>query len=184
MITITIKEAAELKGCSEQYLRKQALNGQIKSSTETTKNGRKKYMIPLSELTEAEQLQYYKKHNIELPKELKKPKAKTTAARSTNVEDYTAAERDEMAFWHEVVNQWNEYCIGKSSKVQATKEFVGLMKQKYPDIKISSDILYRRKRMEKEYGICGQVDRRGDSNKGRNTIPDVVWNTFLNFYLD
>ena len=184
MITVTVKEAAELKGCSEQHLRKQALNGQIKASTETTKNGRKRYMIPLSELTETEQLQYYKKHDIELPKELQKPKAKTTAVRSTDIEDYTAAERDEMAFWHEVINQWNEYCIGKTSKVQATKEFVGLMKQKYPDIKISSDILYRRKRMEKEHGICGQVDKRGDSNKGRNTIPDVVWNTFLNFYLD
>lgn len=184
LITITIKEAAELKGCSERYLRKQALNGQIKASTEITKNGRKRYMIPLSELTEAEQLQYYRKHDIELPKELQKSKAKTTAVRSTNIEDYTAAERDEMAFWHEVVNQWNEYCIGKTSKVQATKEFVGLMKQKYPDIKISSDILYRRKRMEKEHGICGQVDKRGDHNKGRNSIPTVAWNTFLNFYLD
>lgn len=184
MITVTIKEASELKGCSEQYLRKQALNGQIKASTETTKNGRKRYMIPLSELTETEQLRYYKKHDIELPKELQKPKTKPKSERSTNIEDYTADEREEMAFWHEVVNQWNEYCIGKLSKVQATKEFVELMKEKYPDIKISSDILYRRKRMEKEYGICGQVDRRGDSNKGRNTIPDVVWNTFLNFYLD
>ena len=57
MITVTVKEASELKGCSEQYLRKQALNGHIKASTETTKNGRKRYMIPLSELTEAEQLQ-------------------------------------------------------------------------------------------------------------------------------
>lgn len=183
MIKITVKEAAELKGCSEQFLRKQALNGEIKTLTELTKNGRKRYMIPLTELSEAEQLQYYRKHDIELPKELTKPKAKKSE-RSTNIEDYTESQREEMVLWHGILQEWNEYCIGKSSKVQATKEFVELMKEKYPDIKISTDILYRRKRAEREYGICGQVDKRGGHNKGSSVIPELVWQSFLYYYLD
>ena len=137
MITVTVKEASELKGCSEQYLRKQALNGQIKASTEMTKNGRKRYMIPLSELTEAEQLQYYKKHDMELPKELRKPKAKTTVARSTDIESYSADQREEITFWSNILNEWKDYCIDKSSKTQATKDFAAAAALKYPDIQIS-----------------------------------------------
>lgn len=183
MITITIKEAAELKDCSEQFLRKKALNGEIQSSTELSKNGRKKYLIPLTELTEAEQLQYYQKHDIPLPKELTKPKA-NKPERSTNLEDYTENQREEMSFWHGIIDNWMEYCSGKSSKVQATKEFVEMMKEQYPDIKISSDILYRRKRAEKQYGICGQADKRGGHNKGSSVIDEITWQAFLYFYLD
>lgn len=182
MITVTIKEAAELKGCSEQYLRMQALNGQIKSSTEMTKNGRKRYMIPLTEFTEAEQLKYYKNHNLDVPEELTKLKP-NKPERSTNIEDYTESQREEMVFWHEILAQWDEYCTGKQSKTAATKEFVQLMRTKHPDIKISSDILYRRRRAEKGYGICGQADKRGGHNKGSSCIDPVVWNTFLSFYL-
>lgn len=184
MITITIKEAAELKGCTVQYIQKLALNGQIKANTESTKNGRKRYMIPLSELTEAEQIKYYRNHDMPLPKELEKSKTKKSAERSTNIEDYTAAERNEMVFWHEILAQWDEYCIGKSSKTEATKEFIQMIHTEHPDIKISAGILYRRKRAEREYGICGQVDKRGDHNKGSSSIPVVAWNTFLSFYLD
>ena len=185
MTTITIKEAADIKCCSEQYLRKQALNGEINTVTELTKNNRKRYMIPLSEFTTEEQIKYYKSHDMPLPEELEKPKkTKKTVSRSTNIEDYTADQRDEMAFWHKILQEWDSYCFGKPSKVQATKEFVEITRKKHPDIKISSDILYRRQRAEKESGICGQADGRGGHNKGSSVIADVVWNTFLSFYLD
>lgn len=183
MITVTIKEAAELKGCSEQFLRKKAMNGEIKSSTEFTKNGRKRYMIPLTEFTEAEQLKYYKNHNLDVPEELTKLKP-NKPERSTNIEDYTESQREEMVFWHEILAQWDEYCTGKQSKTAATKEFVQLMRTKHPDIKISSDILYRRRRAEKEYGICGQADKRGGCNKGSSVIDEITWQAFLYFYLD
>lgn len=183
MITISIKEAAELIGCSERYLRKQALNGQIKTLTETTKNGRKKYMIPLSELTEAQQLQYYRNHDIEPPKVPKKPKAKIPE-RSVDIESYTADQRQEMVLWNGILKEWQEFLIGKPSKTEATKAFAALADKKYPEVRISADILYRKKRAMKEYGVCGLVDLRGGHNKGSSIIPEVVWNTFLSFYLD
>lgn len=74
MTTITIKEAAEIKCCTVQYLQKQALNGEISTVTELTKNNRKRYMIPLSEFTTEEQIKYYKLHDMPLPEELEKPK--------------------------------------------------------------------------------------------------------------
>ena len=177
MITITIKEAAELKNTSIRTIQRYIKQEKIVCLRQDNKN-----MIPLTELTEAEQMKYYRNHGLPLPKELQKPKK--SAVRSTNIEDYTAEQRDEMSFWHKVLEDWDSYCIGKSSKVQATKEFIDKMKQKYPDIKISSDILYRRKRAEKENGICGQADGRGGHNKGSSIINDIVWEAFLYYYLD
>ena len=183
MITISIKEAALLRGCTERYLRQQALTGQINSVTEQTKNGRKKYMIPLTELTEAEQIRYYSDHGMELPKKLRKTKAKPAAARSTDLESYSADQREEINIWSEILREWDDYCIGKPSKVQATNEFAALAAERYPDIKISSDVLYRKKRALKEHGVCGLIDLRGGHNKGSSVIPEAVWQMFLYFYL-
>lgn len=183
MITISVKEAAELCHCSEQYLRKQALNGQINALTETTRNGRKKYMIPLTELTEAAQLRYYRNNNIDLPNTPAKQKAKTIQ-RSTDMESYTADQREEMALWRKILEEWDIYLSSHDSRTEATKEFARIADEKYPEIKVSAGILYRKKRAFRDHGVCGLVDLRGGHNKGSSIIPEVVWNTFLNFWLD
>lgn len=183
MITVSIKEAAELKGCSQQYLQKQALSKQINALTQVTKNGRKKYMIPLTELSETEQIRYYREHNIELPKELTKQKAKTVQ-RSTDLESYTADQREEMALWRKILEEWDTYLSSHDSRTEATKEFARIADEKYPEIKVSVGILYRKKRAFRDHGICGLVDLRGGHNKGSSIIPSIVWNTFLSFWLD
>ena len=183
MITVTIKEAAELKECSERYLRQQALNGLINSITGFTKSGRKKYMIPLSELSEAEQIKYYNAHGQELPKELKKTVSKTKPRRSTDIETYSADQREEIAVWNEILREWDDYCIGKP-KTQATIDYAALAAEKFPELKISAGVLYRKKRALKEHGVCGLIDLRGGHNKGASVIPETVWQMFLYFYLD
>ena len=60
MIYLTVKEVAELKECSTQYIKKIVLDGSLKSEVSANKNNRKKYLIPLSELSHSEQLKYYK----------------------------------------------------------------------------------------------------------------------------
>lgn len=185
MIAISIKEAAVLCGCTEQHLRKQALTGQINTLTETTKNGRKKYMIPLTELSEAEQIRYYQQHDMDLPKELRKPKkSRTMPERSSDIESYSADQRKEIALWSNILRGWDEYCIGKPSRTQATKDYAALAAEKYSELKISADVLYRKKRALREYGPCGLVDLRGGHNKGTSVIPELVWQTFLYYYLD
>lgn len=184
MINISIKEAAGLKGCSVQHLQKQALNGQIETTVTQTKSGRKKYMVPIETLTEQEQIRYYSDHGLELPKELQKTKEKPKAVRSTDIESYSASQRDQIALWSGILREWDEYLIGKASKTLATKDFAALTAEKYPAIQISSGVLYRKKRALKEHGICGLIDLRGGHNKGASAIPEVVWNTYLSFYLD
>ncbi len=102
--------------------------------------------------------------------------------RSINVEDYTADQREEITLWSNILKEWEDYCIDKPSKTQATKDFATIVALKYPDIQVSTDILYRKKRALKKYGICGLIDLRGGHNKNRCSIPTVAWEIFLDFY--
>ena len=185
MIMISIKEAARLKGCSEQFLRKRAMNKQIDAVTEKTKNGRMKYMIPITEFSESEQLRYYRENELEVPKELKKSAAKDKgkAQRSVSIEDYSADQREEIGIWNSILKEWESYCADRP-KAAATIEFAAAVSEKYPGLRITPNVLYRKKRALKEYGLCGLIDLRGGHNKGNSIIPDVVWNTYLSFYLD
>ncbi len=94
MITISIKEATEIRNCTVQNLQKQVLEHKIQAIIEHTSNNRKRYMILLTELSEKEQIEYYKKHGMEVPNELVRARSKTE--RSTNMEDYTESQRDNM----------------------------------------------------------------------------------------
>lgn len=64
---LTVKEVAELKGCSTQYLRKAALSGSIKAKKELNDKNRPQYLIPLSALDTKLQLKYQKSHGLVLP---------------------------------------------------------------------------------------------------------------------
>ena len=183
MIYLTTKECAELKKCTVRYIQKLVKENKLDAISDI-ESKHKRILIPLSELTEAEQLQYYKKHDMELPKELQKPKAKPKAERSTDIESYSENQREEIVFWSNIMNEWKDYCIDKPSKTQATKDFAATVALKYPDIQISADVLYRKKRALKEHGVCGLIDLRGGHNKGNSVINEIIWQAFLYFYLD
>lgn len=70
MIYLNVKEVAELKGCSAQYIKRIVLDGSLKSEVSFNQNNRKKYLIPLNELSHSEQLKYYKSHAIAIPEDL------------------------------------------------------------------------------------------------------------------
>lgn len=185
MIYLTVKEVADLKSCSSQYIKKIVLEGSLKSEVSVNQNNRKKYLIPISELSTHEQLKYYKSHNIEFPEELlagRKPKAQHP---HKEFDEFTAEQREEIAMWMRILNAWDEYCAkSKLNKVPATEKFVQLQKISNPELNISKGILYRKKAALKADDLAGLIDNRGSWKKGTSSIPDVVWECFLSFYLD
>lgn len=58
---LTVKEYAELKGCSERYVKKIAQDGKLSAEKTINDKGRPKYLIPLSALSEDLKVKYYKK---------------------------------------------------------------------------------------------------------------------------
>lgn len=185
MIYLTVKEVAELKGCSVQYIKKIVLNSELKSEVSTNQNNRKKYLIPITELTPHEQIKYYKQNNIDIPDELlagRKPKVQRP---HKELDEFTAEQREEIAFWIRTINAWDEYCAkSKLQKVAATEKFVQIQQVTNPDLNISKGILYRKKAALKADDLAGLIDNRGSWKKGKSTIPEDVWQCFLSFYLD
>ena len=158
MIYLTVKEVADLKGCSERSVQFCVSNGTINAKIDTTQNNRKKFTIPISELSTHEQLKYYKSHDIEIPEELlagRKPKAQHP---HKEFDEFSAEQREEIAEWIRIIKAWDEYCAkSKLQKVPATEKFVQLQKIANPELNISKGILYRKKAALRADDLAGPV---------------------------
>lgn len=185
LIYLTVKEVAGIKGCTERYIKMLISNGNINSEETFNQNNRKMYLIPITELKPKEQLKYYKSHNIAIPDELlagRKPKVQRP---HKELDEFTADQREEIAFWIRTINSWDEYCAkSKLQKVAATEKFVQIQQVTNPDLNISKGILYRKKAALKADDLAGLIDNRGSWKKGKSTIPEDVWQCFMSFYLD
>ncbi len=185
MIYLTVKEVAEIRGCSERYIKMLVSSGDLRCYETVNNNNRKKYLIPLEELSTPEQLKYYKNNNIEIPEELLAGRKSKAVHQHKEFDEFTAAQREEIARWIRIIKAWDEYCAkSKLSKVNATEKFIELQKVANPEINISKGILYRKKAALKADDLAGLIDNRGSWKKGTSTIPDIAWDCFMSFYLD
>ena len=185
MIYLTTKEVSDIKGLSERYVRKLVSIGVILSRLEKSEKKTAKFMIPITELSDEEQLRYYRSQNLPVPEELLPRKQTKAARRRRPFEQFTADQREEIAEWMRIIKEWEDYCArSKLQKVAATERFVQIQQQTRPDMRISKGILYRKKASLKEDDLAGLLDNRGSWKKGSTTIPDVAWECFMSFYLD
>lgn len=116
LIYLSVNEVADLKGCSQRYIKMLVADGSLKSEVSVNQNNRKKYLIPISELSTHEQLKYYKSNNIEIPDELlagRKPKAQH---QHKEFDEFSAVQREEIAEWIRILNAWDEYCAKSKLK--------------------------------------------------------------------
>lgn len=177
---LTIKEAAELKGCSTQYLQRAALNGAIEAKKELNDKNRPQYLIPLSALDTKLQLKYQKSHGLELSEQ-----QKTDGTQSKTIEELNEQQRNQINTWLLIIDSWksfrNQY---KGSKAEADNAYIALVSEKYPDIKITYDILQRKYNAIRKGDKVALADGRGYTRKGASSIPATVWDAFLYYYLD
>ncbi|MDE5772380.1 MAG: Mu transposase C-terminal domain-containing protein [Ruminococcus sp.] len=187
---LTVKETAELKGCSERYIRKLIGDGEIFSeSIINTSNGHTCHSIPVSALSEDLQAKYYAKlkKDTGLEPELTKNKPeKPTKARKTSrsFEELSADERTKLNFWCELLKEWQSRRLQYKSKTEFDRNFVGECRLKYEGIEISERILYRKWTAYKNDDYDGILGVRGAWNRGNTIIPEPVWNDFLYEWLD
>lgn len=191
---ITTEQYAELKGCSDRYVRKQIQDGKIKALlNETAANHRKEYIIPLSALPEEMLFKYnnLQRAKLGLPPELPPKKTAKTADKklkttvSKRIDEFSEDERQQIAFWKKVVTQWQGLRSGSEfKKSEIDSLYISKVKLENPDITISLDILYRKYAALKSNNLEGLVDKRGAWNKGRNSIDKLLLDAFFYFYLD
>ena len=178
-------ELAELRGCSEQYIRRQILEEKIRAVvSDAPGNYQKEYLIPLSELTEHEQWVYNNRMRAMngMP-ELPEPKPEKV---SRPLDSFSAEQRTEIALWTQILDEWQNMRLKYKSmkKADADRLYCGKVLAEHPEINVSPAILYRKYKAYRNGDYSGLVDNRGGKNKSGTEIPEIMLNAFMWFYLD
>ncbi len=181
----TTAELAELRGCSIQYIQKQVLDGSIKAvPSDISGNNRKEYLIPMSVLSEHEQWAYQNRMRS-VNGEPKLPEPKTEKPKKT-LDSFSETEREDIALWIQILDKWQHIRNSTSGMKKADIDsfYCQTVKADYPDISISTGILYRKYKAYSNGDYSGLIDCRGGGNRGKKAIPDILSDAFLWFYLD
>ena len=192
---LTVKELAELKGCSERYAQQLCKTGKVECIKEITSKNRIKFLIPVSTLSEELQSKYYKQKRTEagiMPEktESEEPKEPSMKYRSKGVkrsfDSFSAEEREAIGFWIDLLNEWQAERSKRKDKTEFDKIFAAHQKYVNADINISPDILYRKYSAYKNECYEELIDKRGGWNKGKSKLSDdsVIWQSFLSVYLE
>ena len=183
---LSVKELAELKGCSERNIRDQIRKGKIYSEQVINdKNRHNCYAIPITALPEELQLKYYQRKRAENgvmpePAAPKKQKVK----RLLTFENCTAEQRKSINLWTTILQDWQGQREQYQKKTEFDHLYVAKCQLEHPELQISTDILYRKWSAYKENDFAGLLGLRGAWNRGSSTIPKPVWEAFLWYYLE
>lgn len=194
---LTVKEVAELKGCSERYIQNCISKGKLEAVQDVCgQNNCMQYKIPISALPQELQSRYYGKLVNEaqlcLPKVQEDPKPKirhTKIVVKKEFGQFSAEEREQITFWTDLIREWRIRRCEYSNLAEGDMCFIAetkRLKREYlaeHGIAISKDILYRKYKAYKENDLQGLVDNRGGWNKGSSSIKKPVLETFFNLYL-
>ena len=190
MTYLSTAEVAEIKGCSLRYVQQLVQNGKLMGETkDNAANNRTEYMIPLTALPQDLQLKWENQQRRSLGLEpVKKAIKAPLKAESTRLtlDDLTDKQRSELYLWTGIIKDWLTIrdSYEQYSKGEIDEMYVQAARLKYPDLEISTDILYRRLKAYRNSDISGLIDKRGGSNKGTTVVPEFMLNAFSRFYLD
>lgn len=184
---MSVKEIADLRGCTGQSIRNDIASGLLPAEVDTS-TGRRKYLIPLSALPAELQIKYYRQHEMEIPEELqdeKKAKKPKPPVQHRPIDEYTAAQRDEIAMWTTIVEDWELYrSKRRKDKARADEEYVEQCRRDHPDIRISIGILRRKAEAVHADNLDGLVEKRGAWRRGKTDCPDEIRDLLEYWYLD
>ena len=181
---LTVPEYAELRGCSRQNVLTLIKNGKlVAEKTEGALGGGTggiSYRIPLAACEPKVQKKYInrqKKLNPPPPE----PKPKLQAV---TLEEMSREERQEVAKWKNILDEWKEYREMGGPKKERDEEFVDYISKKYPEFHFSVRILQRQAQALREKGEAALIDRRGKHKNHHRAIPPEVFDIFSSYYLD
>lgn len=179
MEQLTVREYAQLKGVTVQYIRKLILEGRLKAEITFGTGGTsgRSYLIPLSSIEPKLQKKYMRLHREKFP-EMDKP----VPVRS--LEELTYEERQEVNFWLAILTEWQYFREHTENKKIGDEKFVKYLQEKYPGKKFSPRMLLRQWKALQEQGEAALIDRRGKHENHKKAIPDPVFDIFQFYYLD
>lgn len=182
-IQLTTREVAVLYNKHESTIRRWAETGKIPSEKVLNKFNSPEYFFRVDDLSPPQQKKYFAQLKASLPEASIPEGTKPKAAKP--LDNYTAEEQEEIAFWLRLVERWQGYRNKPgANKTEVDERFVQWCKLEYPERAISVDTLYRRWNAVRRDDLDGLIDKRGKWKKGKSSITDPMWQAFLYYYLD
>lgn len=200
-IYLTVKELADLKGCTERYVRTLILKGTVSADVVELKQqgpgrGGIQYRIPLSGLDKKlqsrfkQRLMAAKKRDSSLTLGMTKDNGMMDVMGAADEppklksEELTEEERMEVSKWKKIISDWQIYRNRQSNKAEADEAFISMTNIQYPEIKLTRRTLYRKDKAMREKGDFALIDSRGKHKGHAKKLTDEVWDIFEYYYLD
>lgn len=194
---LSVMDVSRLSGKTPQYIRRLAQTRRLPCEMSRTQTGKPKYLFPLSGLTALDPTlpqRYLEQHmpagvaevqNAKRGKDRpRKDGKKPDAGKPLRLEDFSAEERQEIAFWTQAVHDWRGYRAAYSDKNAADEAWLAQFRLDHPEVHITRQMLYARQRAVLDDDLAGLVDGRGKARRGYCKIDHDAWEAFLSFYLD
>ena len=178
-------QVASLMGVDIRTVQRRAKSGSLTCEIQSNAKNRPEYIFPLSTLPKHVQERYYARHSLTLstPEKTALQKVKPSPVQRP-LDSYTDAERKEIGFWRDVVDQWMFYRSQPGKPLsELDAKFVRHMRVENPGQELSVATLYRKKKALEEGDLTSVIDRRGKARKGKTEMPDYIKKTFLYYYL-
>lgn len=172
-------------GVDIRTVQRRAKSGSLTCEIQSNAKNRPEYIFPLSTLPKHVQERYYARHSLTLstPEKTALQKVKPSPVQRP-LDSYTDAERKEIGFWRDVVDQWMLYRSQPGKPLsELDAKFVRHMRVENPGQELSVATLYRKKKALEEGDLNSVIDRRGKARKGKTDMPEYIKKTFLYYYL-
>lgn len=179
---LTVKELAELKGCTERYIQNQVRNGKIPAEQIAglaTGQGGIQYRIPLSGIDKKLQSKF--KRRLKAVEKQAEPKQLPA---EVDLEDLTEEERQQISFWKRTLEEWHRYRDEAANKEVADQEFVTMFLIRHPEMTLNRRTLYRKWKGLNSEGEISLIDKRGKHNSHSKKLDQEVYDVFEYYYLD
>ncbi len=180
---LTVKQLAEIKGCTERYIRNCITKGKMEAIQKTglsTGQGGMEYRIPLSKLDEKVQLKYkryLKKQQKEVEKQVQEQQNKTIA-------DLTEKEKQNVMFWRKLLESWQSYRGKEADKEKADNEFIKVINVQNEGLHLSRRTLYRKWNSYIMEGEAALADGRGKHGNHNYKMTKEIFDVFEYYYLN
>ncbi len=187
-IYLTVKQLAEIKGCTERYIQSCINKGKIVAEVITglsTGRGGIEYRIPLSKLDEKVQLKY-KRYLKKLQKEAEKQtqEQETEEQESKTTADLTEKEKENAIFWRKLLESWQSYRGKESDKEKADNIFIQVMNVQKEGLHLSRRTLYRKWNTYLMEGEAALADGRGKHGNHSKKMTKEILDVFEYYYLN
>ncbi len=186
---LTVKQLAEVKGCTERYIRNCITKEKIEAIQKTglsTGQGGMEYRIPLSKLDEKIQVKYkryLKKLQKEVEKQTQEQKIEENPETKT-IAELTEKEKANALFWRKLLEDWQRYRGKEADNEKADKEFIKIMNIQNEDLHLSRRTLYRKRNTYIMEGEAALADGRGKHSNHSYKMTREIFDVFEYYYLN